>query len=86
MSTDRRGFFAKLVGGSASVVALSALQSIAPEAQATELRRDRQYLIKLSRRVSEETRHRISMALNERGINAILFDDMIGEIYEINQP
>jgi hypothetical protein len=86
MNTDRRGFLSRLVGSGATLTTLSALQAIAPEAQAIEIKRDRRYVFLLRKYWNMETIHRMEEVLQNKGINAtvIAADDL--KIFEINQP
>ena len=87
MHTDRRGFLSRLIGGGATLTTLSALQAIAPETTATEIKRDRQYIFHCgTRAVPEEMAHHFEEVLRARGINAIVVAGVDLKILEVNQP
>jgi len=82
---DRRKFFSMLGLTAGAGVSLSVIRAIAPEAQAVEIRRDRQYVFRLPQRVSMQELQRLSEALRGQGVNAIVIDSEV-EIFEVNGP
>ena len=64
-------------------VSLTALQKIVPEAQATEVRRDRQYVFRLPQRMTCESLAHMSEALRAEGINAVVINCDV-DIFEVN--
>ncbi len=80
---NRRKFFGGLVGGGASAIAVSALQSIAPIEQVAEVKKDPRYIFKLSGHVSPERIQRVGKHLTSIGINAIVVDAGVDSIYEL---
>ena len=80
---DRRKFFSMLGKTAGAGVSLTALQKIVPEAQATEVRPNRQYVFTLKRRVTDEAREMIARGLHRCGVNAVVIDFDV-DIFEVN--
>lgn len=87
---DRRRFFSffGLGGAAVSLTSLKAIAPLTPVEHAVEVRRDRQYLFVVSRRLPVETLRKMGWALERAGLKKpIVVDggDEI-EIYEVNGP
>jgi len=80
---DRRKFSSMLTSAAGVGVTLTALQKIAPQAQAIEVRRDRQYVFRLPQRMTCESLAHMSEALRAEGIKAVVIDWDV-DIFEVN--
>lgn len=80
---DRRKFFSFLGVGGGAAVSLTALKAIAPQAEAIEIRRNRQYVFRLPYPLRQETREAMREVLVRAGLhNPILIDGKV-EIFEL---
>lgn len=79
---DRRKFFSFL-GMGAGAVSLTALKAIAPQAEAIEVRRNRQYVFRLPCPVPAEAREAMKRSLAGLGLHNPIIVDRNVEIFEL---
>lgn len=80
---DRRKFFSFLGLGGGAAVSLNALKAIAPQAEAIEIRRNRQYAFRMPHHVSPESCQAIAQRLAALGLHKPIVLDPGVDIFEL---